>query len=190
MGITTLGVTRTIDREALAWAAGFYEGEGSIVAHSHPVSGYSSISVTVSQASTEPLERFKAALGLGKLVTRPPSKLENRQTMYLWRVCSYERAQAVIAMLWPWLSIRRREQARRALQLVQAHWTRPHKAARTHCKNGHEYTEANTRMYQYGTHNPYRMCRACQREAAARDYASGQGLQRKREWLKRRREAA
>lgn len=39
-------------------------------------------------------------------------------------------------------------------------------ANRTHCPQGHEYTEVNT--YRFGPNKSYRACRACLREASSR----------------------
>lgn len=43
-------------------------------------------------------------------------------------------------------------------------------ARKTHCVNGHEFSEENTR--RYGPDGRYRMCRACQREWAYAKYHS------------------
>lgn len=42
-------------------------------------------------------------------------------------------------------------------------------AKRTHCKHGHEYTEANTRwVTKPGLRNPFRQCRECKRISGRR----------------------
>lgn len=35
--------------------------------------------------------------------------------------------------------------------------------AQTHCKNGHEFNEENTRVYRDSRGRPHRQCRACRR---------------------------
>lgn len=46
--------------------------------------------------------------------------------------------------------------------------TGKHWSERTHCANGHEYTEDNTRWKTDPRGAPYRQCRACAREACRR----------------------
>lgn len=114
---------RTIDRETLAWAAGFFEGEGTISA-SKQTGGYGyGINVAVYQTDREPLEQFGRVIGFGEVGIHVASASSfSRRPLFRWQVKSYERAQATVAMLWPWLSSRRREQATRVLLMVQGGW--------------------------------------------------------------------
>src|SRR5438132_13522649 len=68
--------TLRIDREKLAWAAGFFDGEGTTFAKSTTERpGYHQLSVSVPQAgSTTPvvLERFRDSV-LGMVRIAPPS---------------------------------------------------------------------------------------------------------------------
>lgn len=45
-------------------------------------------------------------------------------------------------------------------------------ARKTHCKNGHEFTDENTRRYVGPNGAPRRACRACHRERGRRRYAA------------------
>jgi len=96
-------------REELAWASGFFEGEGS-VAHQ----GYN-FRIDAAQVDREPLEQLLKIIGLGKIYG--PYKRENPRARPLsyWTVCGYEKVQAVACMLWPWLSRRRKDQLKTAL---------------------------------------------------------------------------
>lgn len=103
-----------MSREDFAWVAGFYEGEGSVCLHN--CGRYKRISLQVWQSSTEPLDRTRATLGFG-LIAGPyknNSNFKRATTLkpkYLWSVSGFERVQASIAMMWPWLSQRRRARA-------------------------------------------------------------------------------
>lgn len=69
----------------LAWAAGFYDGEGSTsVATVKQSSGktYRYIKMSVSQNEREPLERFMAAVGEGKIV----GPYKGRPRIHHWNV--------------------------------------------------------------------------------------------------------
>lgn len=107
-----------LSREELAWAAGLYDGEGSTIFFETPrktAGNYLHIRAAVAQ-DKDPgvLNRFRAAVGeIGKVYgpyKRPPARLQ-------WRYDAggFERTQAVIAMLWPWLSQPKRRQAVEAL---------------------------------------------------------------------------
>jgi hypothetical protein len=106
-------------REDLAWAAGFYEGEGTI-ALSGPhywVKGEKRLRKTrrpqmrIGQVDREPLDRFVAATGIGYV--HGPFHHENKkwQSYYQLVVTGFEKSQALVALLWPWLSERRKQQA-------------------------------------------------------------------------------
>lgn len=93
----------------LAWAAGFYEGEGSVRYEK------GSVRLSVSQSQREPLDWFRDACDLeGARIyeDRSPSRLgSGRRPLY--HLMSYRTSESlrVLRMLWPWLSARRRAQA-------------------------------------------------------------------------------
>jgi hypothetical protein len=102
----------TINREELAWAAGFFDGEGNV-----RQTKTRSLAMVISQASDdgvpEVLLRFQKAVGgLGTIEGPFPRPRPNWRPLYCWRVTSFEKVQAVTAMLWPFLSSIKREQAR------------------------------------------------------------------------------
>jgi hypothetical protein len=104
------------DTHELAWAAGFFDGEGNIRAkpnnqhariYYHPV-------IFIPQIDPQVLERFRHAVGRGK-VSGPYDRTRyapNRQPQWYYEVYSFDQVQAVMAMLWKWLSPVKREQAR------------------------------------------------------------------------------
>jgi len=102
------------DREELAWAAGFFDGEGCF---SFSVAG-NYVCVSISQTELEPLERFTRAVGVG-WVLGPYDLRKNdrwiRKPQWVYRANGYERVQAIAAMLWFKLSSSKGEQARHAL---------------------------------------------------------------------------
>jgi len=109
-------------RTELAWAAGFFDGEGHAYFASRldrrrglwsPTQG-----LIVTQGEPGTLHRFRAALGLGRVIG--PYRNGKYRPMYQWRVGSFEETQAAIALLWNFLSPPKRQQARYALVAAQA----------------------------------------------------------------------
>src|SRR5262245_57487345 len=104
-----------MDREALAWAAGFFDGEGNTHLTKQ---GYIVMKVGQTDDARECLLRFQAAVhGLGRIYGPYSNngKNQSRRPYHVWEVAKFETAQAVVAMLWPWLSGPKRRQARAAL---------------------------------------------------------------------------
>ena len=106
-------------REALAWAAGIFDGEGCIGAISRP-SGppgrrVPHLRMSVSQFhDPDVIERFAADLGIGTVA--PPRTRASGAQEWIWRAGGLENVQACIAMLWPWLSGPKRAQAAQAIE--------------------------------------------------------------------------
>ena len=122
-----------LDRAELAWAAGFFDGEGSTIARAfgrRP--GYFQLNVTVPQAGhrgiPEVLERFQTAmLGMGN-ISGP-----DRKGGYMLRFNARQEATLVLQLLWPHLGEVKRAQAARAIARVQhefATGTRPRRKPR------------------------------------------------------------
>lgn len=113
-----------VDREELAWAAGFFDGEGctSVYSRSLQSRDYWVVQLSVSQIHADTLERFRAAVGVGQMFG-PYSRTGN--DIYTFKVSGYEKVQAIIAMLWPWLTTHKKEQAVLALQRYQSTYVAP-----------------------------------------------------------------
>ena len=104
-----------INREDLACAAGFFNGEGSTVIGWSKDKSYAWLSVSIFQNYREPLEQFQAAVnGLGNV--RGPYQRPDGNPYYSWTAQNFEHVQAVIAMLWFKLSSVKRQQAIKALK--------------------------------------------------------------------------
>lgn len=98
-------VTRS---EALAWAAGFFDGEGSTCFMGNYVI------LSISQNHREPLYRFREAIGYEAPIYGPYVYQDGRNNIYELRVLGIDRVNAALDILWPWLGIVKREQAQRA----------------------------------------------------------------------------
>jgi hypothetical protein len=127
-----------MDREELAWAAGFFDGEGTL--------SYAQkarfVTVRVAQTERKILERFQRAVGgVGKIygpyVQRHKDRWE-RKPQYAFQSGRSEHVQAVVAFLWFKLGEVKRAQAARVLQARsntcrRGHPSRPGEAACGRC---------------------------------------------------------
>lgn len=96
----------------LAWAAGFFDGEGSTSLMGRKrKSGerYRYLTVQVSQKDPRPLFRFMGAVGVGQVY----GPYASQRDKYKFQATG-PRAHIVIDLLWPYLSEPKREQATRA----------------------------------------------------------------------------
>jgi hypothetical protein len=122
-----------MDTNELAWAAGFFDGEGhsywrwSIQSAPQNRKGWYRCfksQVGISQAhDPQCVERFQAALGgLGKI--RPYTNKHGR--IYMWTVQAIDEVESVLLTLWPYLSHPKREQAGAVLTAIKARKASPY----------------------------------------------------------------
>lgn len=113
-----------INREELAWAAGFYDGEGHI-SHTTRTTPKDYIKIAVAQSGEvcpPVLLKFQKIVGMGHIFgpyTRKTKGL-TKKSFWTWQIADFEHCQAVIAMLWLQLSDYKKEQARIALGKYRA----------------------------------------------------------------------
>jgi len=91
----------------LAWAAGFFEGEGCI--YVPPVEQGRGLRLSVAQSSDDDqppptLLRFAAVAGCGKVSKLGPNALSKKQR-WMWRVQRRAQAQDVLDRLRPFLTL-------------------------------------------------------------------------------------
>lgn len=101
--------------EALAWAAGFFDGEGSTTlqnVNSTRARDYLTPQLSISQhGSPECLLRFQSAVGGLGTIHGPYTYAQYTGQRWTWAARRHDNAQAALACLWPWLSGPKREQA-------------------------------------------------------------------------------
>ena len=103
----------TPNREELAWAAGFFDGEGSTYLDPRP-------RLSISQNDVVTLERFRDAVGLGTVHVQSAIYGRAKKPVHQFRISGWRPVQAAVAMLWPWLSPIKKAQASRALNQDRA----------------------------------------------------------------------
>ncbi len=104
----------------LAWAAGFFDGEGYIGTSAR--GPWIKIQVTIAQIDRVVLDRFMAIMGHGS-VTGPRS-VTNRpkqKPIYTYYAYGFEQCQHMTCLLWQYLSPIKRRQCVQALQAFVAY---------------------------------------------------------------------
>lgn len=132
----------------LAWAAGFFDGEGSVF-----LSAKKQPRLNIGQNDRAVLDRFLAAVGVGR-VNGP----YRGKDFYYFQTTTFEKTQAVIALLWKYLSPVKRAQAARVLMEHKAVLAaRPRTRHWATCAKGH--TDRKLRA------DGSLWCRTCARES-------------------------
>ena len=110
-----------INRENLAWAAGFYDGEGCMTCcydvKNKDGTHYRAIKFVISQSGfVDLLERFKLIIGFGSIYG-PYTKNHKTAKLprYNIRLSGFEKCQFMIALLWKHLGDQKRIQAKKQL---------------------------------------------------------------------------
>ena len=137
-----------ITTRQLYWTAGFLEGDGSFLFGKD-----GSLKVTAVQVQRWPLDRLVDLYG-GKIHLTLKSHINPKWgDVHRWYVIG-ERAAGLMMTLYPLMTEKRKGQILIALDDWKQE--KPPKIFRTHCPNGHEYTEEN--IYHYKNS---RRCRQC-----------------------------
>lgn len=96
----------------LAWAAGFFDGEGCASVHQGKY-----LRMNVSQSDPRPLRRFAIVAGVGAVNGPYEQGGHGNKARYEWTVCG-KKAEVVADMLLPFLSEPKQEQIAKARQTL------------------------------------------------------------------------
>jgi len=165
--------------EELAWAAGFFDAEGSVCLLKHRShDGYWLIEASVTQGCAlglpPELTRFRNAVGLGHMYG-PMFQEGATEPIWRWKSSRLIDVRAVVELLDPWLGEVKRDQATRVISIVAGQATLPRGnpawgSHKTHCVHGHAYDTARVRPYcgrGVGIQRrANKQCLACSREQA------------------------
>jgi hypothetical protein len=169
--------------EELAWAGGFFDGEGSTYLEKHRTHAGQMVPRLYVPQSAEvgvalELTRLKAATGgLGSISGVRPAK-GSRKPYRRWRVCVVDDVQLGLHLLWPFIGEVKRAQAQRVLKVLhsQLDLVRGNPdfgvAGARYCLRGHDKWNARIRPFKGRGKNEedpmshLRQCLACVREDA------------------------
>jgi hypothetical protein len=108
-----------VDEHELAWAAGFFDGDGWAALVRHGRGGKRRPMAQINQGSSagvpEVLVRFRGAVGVGRIAG--PKIKEGRQDLYWWAASSRGDVIRTGGLIGPWLSTEKRNQFRVAVCL-------------------------------------------------------------------------
>ena len=143
-------------QEWKAWAAGLYDGEGSLYLLDHRShDGYRTAEMAVTQSSgtitPEVLQRFARIVAAGH-INGPYQQRDANLDVYRWKTAARGDIESVVASLWPWLGGVKRAQAKAVLDVIRSQSALPRGRAewgshKTFCIRGHEYANARVRPY-------------------------------------------
>lgn len=166
--------------EHAAWAAGLWDGEGSVCLlkhRSHSGHFVAEASITQSSATGRPeVLRRVSLLSSGGYWYGPFRQKGSTLPVYRWKLFRSDEIRRFLDRLWPWLGSVKRGQADRVFAILASQPVLPRGnpawgAHKTHCVNGHEYATARVRLYvrrstQGAERRPSKQCLACVRQRA------------------------
>lgn len=136
-----------ISEMELAWAAGLFDGEGSIGFYDR------TIMLTVVNCHTELLERFAKAVGSpphGSIRLRPSKRIEHRDS-YAYVLRRHEEVEEVVNRLWSYLCAPKQDQILDAFSARQAYADERNAVFSSgYCQSGHKMTKKNTFVWNSG----------------------------------------
>lgn len=164
-----LDITK-LNKQNLAWAAGFFDGEGNARPTPRKItSEYQTpktlVQATTSQVELEPIQKFIDAVQVGKLYGPYDRKGINQRPIYRYCANSYESVQQLACLLWPWLCTPKKVQFRETL-LAHAQTYRKHpnnpagQKPRKHCRRGLHDLSVHARVRDNGR----RYCNTCAKD--------------------------
>lgn len=152
------------EREQIAWAAGLFEGEGSICVKRDARTERVYMRLVMSTTDRDVMERFAEVVACGN-VTGPTWHTMSKKPIWRWCVSIEEEVRRLADLFSPFLGKRRRTALLEMFYEIEnqpppRHYYRD----RTHCKRGHELTEGNIMRWGDGV----RRCRTCERDRSTR----------------------
>lgn len=141
----------------LAWAGGFFEGEGCFYAHWYKprLDGSKTfrVSASLTQKDRGLLEEFKNVVKCGVVYN-------DGGRIYVWKTSHIGEPKKVFDLLRPWLGERRQTKFKALYEKEQKQIFRPKKLK---CGNNHKYIEGSYIMREYRDGAKYRLCLKCRK---------------------------
>lgn len=103
-----------------AWAAGLFEGEGSIVCHKiiNRANSYR-VTLTMTMVDRDVVERFYHIVGVGSFLGPYKGQRDGNQEKYVWQVQNFSGCLLILEKFLPYLGARRKEKAIETIALCK-----------------------------------------------------------------------
>ena len=144
-------------REDIAWAAGLFEGEGSM-----SVRGNLGVSLFLGMTDEDVVARFATIVGAGRVYVKQRPKQEWKD-IYAWHCNKSEDVRRILSEFMPHMGLRRKDRAVEMLERLARN--QGARATWTHCPYGHPLSGDN--LYTHPKRGT-RMCKACAAERQRR----------------------
>jgi hypothetical protein len=162
MAISEIQQSQTVNWNPsnIGWAAGIWEGEGSILF----LEKTGSPQLSITSTDKDVIEKFKRICGTGSIGGREPRGL-GKKYQYQYRTAGFQNVQALVAAFWNHLGERRRGQCEKALIAARSRGlggkARSMLRIKDHKYNlcGHDATEENTYTNQKTKRTFCKICR-------------------------------
>lgn len=103
----------------IAWAAGLFEGEGSISWFKLKNRADSiKVAVTISMTDEDVIYRFANIMGFGKVKGPYQPQPTSRKVRWVWEVQNFKDCLKAINLLYPYLGVRRQAKADEFIKIV------------------------------------------------------------------------
>lgn len=125
----------------IAWAAGLFDGEGSVFAANEMKRGrrHVRLHMAVRMTTLDDIKRFHRAVGVGAM-SGPYQPKGDRKLIWAWQAGPDASARYCIDLLWPYLGKNKRAQATDALK-ARDHYLanpEPRRLRKAVCRRGHD----------------------------------------------------
>jgi len=145
-----------MDRHELAWAAGFFDGEGWANRSKRGV--HARINQAGPTGVPEVLSKFRRIVGVGRL--RGPQIKEGKQDLYWWEATSRADVTTVADLIGPWLCPPKRSEFERTLRRALAPTNSPASASEELAWAGGFFDgEGSTYLEKHRTHKDHFVAR-------------------------------
>jgi hypothetical protein len=112
------------NRNEIAWAAGFFDGEGSTTARLRKgrLRQRPTTNVSIGNTNLDQLSRFNCIVGCGHIYGPRHNRNKSYKPIYQFMTTRQQDAEHILAMLWPHLGEEKRNQARLAVNRYYKEW--------------------------------------------------------------------
>jgi len=133
-----------LNREDVAWAAGFFDGEGNVTFSNTDKSRTPRVYLQIAQVRIEPLLKFRSIFPLTE-VLGPYSKTgkTNNQPYYKYAVHTFENVQFISATMWEFLTEPKKEDIIRTISSYTEWMKNPE------CVKGHLMKKVKGKVKMY-----------------------------------------